>query len=110
MVLLEAAPAARARHCDSTIFRARCRAEYLQLFGECGLKVRAVTGVDPTPFRYRLLPHLRRLPRALAIATTTAVSLASLPMDSLLGRYAVDRSWHAVFVLDRDCDEGRAHA
>jgi SAM-dependent methyltransferase len=110
MVLLEAAPAGHARHCDSTIFRARRRTEYLQLFAECGLKVTEITGVDPTPFRYRLLPHLRRLPKALATATTTAVSLASLPLDALFGRYAVDRSWHAVFVLRRDNEERRAHA
>lgn len=110
MVLLEAAPAAHARHCDSTIFRARRRAEYLQLFAECGLKVTAITGVDPAPFKYRLLPHLKRLPRSLAKAMTTAASLASLPLDALFGRYAVDRSWHAVFVLSRDCDERRPHA
>ena len=109
MVLLEAAPAGHARHCDSTIFRARRRADYLQLFAECGLTVNAITGVDPAPFRYRLLPHLKRLPRALAKATTTAASLASLPLDALFGRYAVEQSWHAVFVLSRD-DERQAHA
>jgi hypothetical protein len=100
-VLLEAAPAQLASHCDSSIFRARRRSEYLELFRECGLQVRAVTGVDPAPFKYRLLPHLKRLPRPLAVATTTVASLASLPIDALLGRYAVHRSWHAVFVLSR---------
>jgi SAM-dependent methyltransferase len=104
MVLLEAAPAQRASHCDSSIFRARRRREYLDLFSECGLRVRAITGVDPAPFRYRLLPHLKRLPRPLAVAATTAASLASLPLDALMGRYAVERSWHAVFVLGRDLD------
>jgi SAM-dependent methyltransferase len=102
MVLLEAAPTAPARHCDTTIFRARHRDEYLQLFGECGLGVRSVTGVDPVPLKYYLLPHLARLPRALRVALTTATSLVSLPFDALLGRYAVDRSWHAVFVLERE--------
>lgn len=110
MVLLEAAPAGYARHCDSTIFRARRRADYLRLFAECGLTVNAITGVDPAPFKYRLLPHLERLPRALAKALTTAASLASLPLDVLFGRYAVERSWHAVFVLSRDGDERRGHA
>ena len=110
MVLLEAAPAGQARHCDTTIFRARRRDEYLELFKECGLRVLTVTGVDPAPFKYRLLPHLKRLPRALRIATTTAASLASLPLDALLGRYAVHRSWHAVFVLSRESDERPAHA
>jgi SAM-dependent methyltransferase len=110
MVLLEAAPAGQARHCDTTIFRARRRDEYLDLFKECGLRLHAVTGVDPSPFKYRLLPHLKRLPRALRIATTTAASLASLPLDALLGRYAVHRSWHAVFVLSRESDERPSNA
>jgi 2-polyprenyl-3-methyl-5-hydroxy-6-metoxy-1,4-benzoquinol methylase len=110
MVLLEAAPSERATHCDSSIFRARGRAEYLELFRECGLHVLAVTGVDPAPFKHRLLPHLKRLPRPLAVATTTAASLASLPIDALLGRYAVGRSWHAVFVLSREAARGPTHA
>ncbi len=109
MVLLEAAPTAHARHCDTSIFRARRRDEYLELFDQCGLRVRSVTGVDPAPFKYKLLPHLKRLPRALRVAATTAASLASLPFDALLGRQAVDRSWHAVFVLEHDAQR-RAHA
>jgi SAM-dependent methyltransferase len=108
MVLLEAAPAGPASHCDTSIFRARRRSEYLDLFRECGLQVRAVTGVDPAPFKHRLLPHLRRLPRGLAIATTTAASLASLPIDALLGRHAVRQSWHAVFVLN--AEQRKSHA
>jgi SAM-dependent methyltransferase len=107
MVLLEAAPASLARHCDTSIFRARQRNEYLKLFQDCGMRVRDITGVDPTPFRYRLLPHLRRLPRRLAMAASAAVSALSLPIDACIGRYAVERSWHAVFVLER---EGRGHA
>lgn len=110
MVLLEAAPARHANHCDSSIFRARLRSEYLELFYDCGLQLDAVTGVDPAPFKHRLLPHLKRLPRRLAIAATTAASLASLPIDTLLGRHAVHRSWHAVFVLSRRPGRERAHA
>lgn len=110
MVLLEAAPVRLAKHCDSSIFRARVRSEYLELFSKCGLRVTALTGVDPAPFKYRLLPHLKRLPRPLAVAATTAASLASLPIDALLGRHAVHRSWHAVFVLSRKADQGQINA
>jgi len=110
MVLLEAAPARHAKHCDTSIFRARLRSEYLELFWERGLRLEAVTGVDPSPFKYSLLPHLKRLPRPVAVAATTAASLVSLPIDALLGRHAVHRSWHAVFVLSRESDQGQRHA
>jgi SAM-dependent methyltransferase len=110
MVLLEAAPSRTATHCNTSIFRARQRSEYLDLFAACGLKVHAITGVDPAPFRYRLLPHLRRLPRQVAIAATTAVTALSLPIDALFGRYAAERSWHAVFVLGNGREKGGAHA
>jgi 2-polyprenyl-3-methyl-5-hydroxy-6-metoxy-1,4-benzoquinol methylase len=108
MVLLEAAPTRRANHCDTTIFRARCREEYLELFNDCGLNVRAITGVDPAPFKYSLLPHIKRLPRKVAIAATTVASVLSLPIDGLFGRYAAERSWHAVFVLERAEDARHA--
>jgi 2-polyprenyl-3-methyl-5-hydroxy-6-metoxy-1,4-benzoquinol methylase len=104
MVILEAAPTATAQHCDTSIFRARKRSEYLDLFLESGLHLRALTGVDPAPFRYKLLPHLRRLPRKLAIAASTVATALSLPIDACLGRYAANRSWHAVFVLERKND------
>jgi SAM-dependent methyltransferase len=110
MVLLEAAPDQAADHCDTSIFRARRRSEYLELFHDCGLQVQAITGVDPAPFKHRLLPHLKRLPRALRVVTTTIASLASLPIDALIGRYAVRRSWHAVFVLQRAPDQEQVHA
>jgi len=108
MVLLEAAPTQTAQHCDSSIFRARNRSEYLQLFADCGLRVHAISGVDPAPFKHRLLPYIRRLPRPLATAATTVASALSLPIDAWFGRYAVNRSWHAVFVLERA--PGRGHA
>jgi 2-polyprenyl-3-methyl-5-hydroxy-6-metoxy-1,4-benzoquinol methylase len=110
MVLLEAAPNRAASHCDSSIFRARQRDEYLDLFRDCGLRVKAISGVDPAPFKYSLLPHLRRLPRRLAVAATTVATALSLPIDAVIGRFAVDRSWHAVFVLECERDEGKVHA
>ena len=110
MVLLEAAPTRMANHCDSSIFRARLRSEYLELFSQCGLRTLAITGVDPAPFKHRLLPHIRRLPRRLAIAATTMASALSLPIDAMFGRHAVEKSWHAVFVLERENHQGRTHA
>jgi 2-polyprenyl-3-methyl-5-hydroxy-6-metoxy-1,4-benzoquinol methylase len=107
MVLLEAAPATIAAHCDTTVFRARQRGVYLDLFAEQGLQLRAISGVDPAPFKTWLLPHLRRLPRPLGMSALAAVTLASTPIDVLFGRAAVERSWHAVFVLERN---GGPHA
>ena len=66
MILLEAAPTSVVERCDSTVFRARQRDVYLELFRECDLELRALTGVDPAPFRTRLLPYLRKLPRAVS--------------------------------------------
>ena len=68
MVLLEAAPTARVDRCDSTVFKARQRDVYLDMFRECGLELRALTGVDPAPFRTQLLPHVRRLPGTMSLA------------------------------------------
>ncbi len=109
MVLLEAAPSRLAKHCDTSIFRARERSEYLELFKESGFRIRAITGVDPAPFKHRLLPHLRRLPRGIATAATAAATALSLPIDACFGRHAVNRSWHAVFVLERAGGRGHAH-
>ena len=101
LVLLEAAPARRAAACDTPVFRARERRSYLELFGECGLEVRAVTGVDPAPFRPWLLPHLKRMPRALRVPALALITALSLPIDVLFGRWAAGASWHAVFVVTR---------
>jgi 2-polyprenyl-3-methyl-5-hydroxy-6-metoxy-1,4-benzoquinol methylase len=108
MLLLEAAPCQATRRCDSQIFTARQRRNYVELFLDCGLQLQAVQGVDPSPFRNWLLPHLRSLPTPLHWAASTAVSALSLPFDALLGRRAVARSWHALFVLEHaECVHGR---
>ena len=109
IVLLEAAPTALADHCDSTVFEARQRDVYLRLFADCGLRLRGITGVDAAPFRTLLLPHLPHLPRHLAIAALAAATALSLPIDALFGRLAVERSWHAVFLLQSSCG-GDDHA
>lgn len=107
MVLLEAAPARLAERCDTSVFRARSRSTYLDLFRRAGLEVLAIGGVDPAPFKTWLLPHLRRLPRILAMPAILLVTLLSAPIDLILGRRAVERSWHAVFVLRKT--PGDAH-
>ena len=108
IVLLEAAPARRTVHCNSTVFQARERACYLSLFAQCGLKLRALSGVDPAPFRTWLLPRLRALPAPLRLVALGAATAASVPVDVLFGRIAVERSWHVVFVLEHE--EGSQHA
>jgi SAM-dependent methyltransferase len=109
IVLLEAAPTSFANQCDSTVFKARQRDVYLKLFADCGLELRGVTGVDAAPFRTSLLPHLPQLPRPLAMAALAVATALSLPIDALFGRLAVERSWHAVFILQSSCG-GNDHA
>jgi SAM-dependent methyltransferase len=101
LVLLEAAPCTPGR-CDTSVFTARRRDQYLALFAECGLRLRGMSGVDPAPFKSWLLPHLSRLPRPLALLAVALTTVLSAPVDTLLGRRAVARSWHAVFVLERE--------
>jgi 2-polyprenyl-3-methyl-5-hydroxy-6-metoxy-1,4-benzoquinol methylase len=101
LVLLEAAPLLRVRRCDTSVFQARERSAYLQLFEQCGLGLQALDGVDPAPFRQWLLPAVPRLPRPLSLAALALVSALALPIDLLGARRAVRRSWHAVFVLQR---------
>jgi 2-polyprenyl-3-methyl-5-hydroxy-6-metoxy-1,4-benzoquinol methylase len=109
MVLLEAAPARVAKHCDTTVFRARERSVYLNLFADAGLEVRAITGVDPAPFKTWLLPHVRRLPRSVALSALAFVTLLSAPIDMIFGRRALKQSWHAVFVLQRTGGGAHGH-
>jgi 2-polyprenyl-3-methyl-5-hydroxy-6-metoxy-1,4-benzoquinol methylase len=110
LLLLEAAPTRSTRRCDSPIFRARHRDDYLRLFTDVGLTIHAITGVDPAPFRYWLLPYLPRLPRGLATAALAFATALSTPIDALFGRRAANRSWHAVFVLRRAAREEYSHA
>jgi ubiquinone/menaquinone biosynthesis C-methylase UbiE len=102
MVLLEAAPTAAISRCDSTVFMARHRDTYLEAIRACGLKVVALTGVDPAPFRRQVLPYLRELPRVAALGLLVLTTALSLPLDLLFARRAVESSWHAVFVLEKD--------
>ncbi len=102
LIALEAAPTRAAARCDSPIFRARPRSAYLRLFAECGLRLRAITGVDPAPFRPWLLPHLPRLPQPLRTAALALATALSVPIDVPFGRWAVEHSWHAVFILHGD--------
>jgi SAM-dependent methyltransferase len=99
IVLLEAAPTEPVNRCDTTVFKARPRESYLDLFRDCNLEVTALTGVDPAPFRSRLLPHVRSLPRALSMGLIALTTLLSLPINGFLGRLCPAASWHAVFVL-----------
>ena len=101
MILLEAAPTANVSRCDTSIFTARERDVYLDLFDACGLEVIALTGVDPAPFTKRLLPYLRKLPRPAGLSLLALATALSLPIDARFGRRAVKHSWHAVFVLER---------
>jgi 2-polyprenyl-3-methyl-5-hydroxy-6-metoxy-1,4-benzoquinol methylase len=101
LILLEAAPERAVTSCNSPVFRARQREEYRRLFAACGLRLEAVTGVDPAPFRYWLLPHLPRIPRLLRTAALLAVTLLSMAIDVPFGRAAAGHSWHAVFILKR---------
>jgi SAM-dependent methyltransferase len=100
MLLLEAAPRARVGRCDSSVFTARTRAVYCDLLADCGLKLRTLSGVDPAPFRTLLLPHLSRMPGLLRTAALGVATGLSLPINGLLGRRWLERSWHVVFVLE----------
>ncbi len=100
MVLLEAAPDGDVRRCDTTVFRARHRNIYREIFRACGLRVHASTGVDPAPFRTGLLPYIRKLPRGLSSGLLALATALSVPVNVLFGRRAVRSSWHVVFVLE----------
>lgn len=101
MILLEAAPTRQVEKCNTSVFVARPRERYLEAIRANGLEVRAIAGVDPAPFRRDLLPLLGKTPRALRPGLLWLATAASLPVNALFGRAAVESSWHAVFVLGR---------
>ena len=110
LVLLEAAPERSIGSCDSPIFQARPRSDYLRLFAECGLTLRAIRGVDPAPFKIWLWPHLPRLAPPVLTAALILAAALSIPIDVLFGRRAVGRSWHAVFILEHAREHAPEHA
>ena len=101
-VLLEAAPTRANSACDTQVFRARTAAQYLAAFQQAGLRAVRITGVDPAPFKQRILPRYRTMPRFAARAALFAATALSLPWDVLLGRRLASASWHKVFVLEHD--------
>jgi 2-polyprenyl-3-methyl-5-hydroxy-6-metoxy-1,4-benzoquinol methylase len=101
-VLLEAAPSRPNAACDTHVFRARTAAQYLQAFRGAGLRAVRVTGVDPAPFKQRVLPRYRTMPPLAARAAMFAATALSLPFDALLGRRLAEASWHKVFLLEHD--------
>jgi len=101
-VLLEAAPSQANASCDTAVFRARTADQYLDAFRAAGLRAVRVTGVDPAPFKTRVLPRYRTLPPLAAKTTLFAATALSLPVDALLGRRLTDASWHKVFLLEHD--------
>jgi len=107
MVFLEAAPDTVFTRCDTTVFKARQREMYLNLFSECGLVLKHLGGVDPAPFRSRLLPYVKGLSGRAALALLGLATALSLPIDAVLGRRAVLHSWHAVFVLELRLGDAR---
>jgi ubiquinone/menaquinone biosynthesis C-methylase UbiE len=106
MVVLEAAPDRDVSSCNTSIFKARHRDVYLELFQQCGLRLSALTGVDPAPFRTRLLPHVRKLSPRLSGPLLAVATGLSIPVNAVFGRRALRSSWHAVFVLEHGENNG----
>ncbi|HEX8620280.1 MAG TPA: class I SAM-dependent methyltransferase [Thermoanaerobaculia bacterium] len=101
-VLLEAAPSRLDTSCDTHVFRARTAGQYLAAFRAAGLNVVKITGVDPAPFKQKVLPRYRTLAPVAAKSAMFVATALSLPYDAILGRSLPEHSWHKVFVLERD--------
>jgi 2-polyprenyl-3-methyl-5-hydroxy-6-metoxy-1,4-benzoquinol methylase len=101
-VLLEAAPTRPNGSCNTPVFRARTAAQYVEAFRAAGLRAVRVHGVDPAPWKQRVLPRYRTLPRFAAVAALFAATALSLPYDAIFGRRRTADSWHKVFVLEHD--------
>jgi 2-polyprenyl-3-methyl-5-hydroxy-6-metoxy-1,4-benzoquinol methylase len=102
IVLLEAAPTQPNASCNTAVFRARTAGQMTRAFADAGLRVIGVSGVDPAPWKQKVLPRYRSLPRAAAHSALFAATALSLPYDALFGRMLTARSWHKVFLLERD--------
>lgn len=101
-ILLEAAPTRPNDACDTGVFRARTARQYLDAFRAAGLRPRRISGVDPAPFKQKILPRYRAMPRFAARASLFAATAFSLPWDVLFGRRLSGASWHKVFLLEHD--------
>lgn len=100
MVLVEVAPSQLNSKCDTPVFIAHTLETYAALGAAHGLRLAAVTGVDPMPLKTRFLPYYKRLPRPLAVSGLALATALSLPIDALLGRRLVRSSWHKVLVFE----------
>lgn len=101
-VLLEAAPTRSNDACNTAVFRARTEEQYVAAFRAAGLRVAGVTGVDPAPFKTRVLPRYRTMHPLAAKTVMFGATALSLPVDALLGRRLTAASWHKVFLLEHD--------
>jgi len=98
LVLVEAAPSADHRRCDTATFRARTLQSYLEKLNAAGLAVVDVRGVDPSPLKLWVVPRFKTWPRALAVGALLLATLISLPIDILFARLLTGRSWHKIVV------------
>lgn len=105
-VILEAAPSHRNATCDTAVFTARTMDDYLAAFRDAGLVPVSISGVDPAPFKTKILPFYRDMRRGFREIALLGVTMASLPIEVLAGRRWVNASWHKVFVL-RHAEESR---
>jgi 2-polyprenyl-3-methyl-5-hydroxy-6-metoxy-1,4-benzoquinol methylase len=98
LILLEAAPTHSTARCDTAVFRARNFQWYQEALQAAGLCVAARAGVDPMPFKLWLLPYYRRLPVPIATLALAVATALAWPLDWLLRRWLVERSWHKVII------------
>ncbi len=108
MVLVEVAPARLNSRCDTPIFTAHTLETYVGIGAAHGLRLAALTGVDPMPLKTQFLPYYKRLPRPFALTGLAAATALSLPIDALLGRRLVRASWHKVLVFEGASDTAHA--
>jgi ubiquinone/menaquinone biosynthesis C-methylase UbiE len=105
LVALEAAPSGTCHRCNTPFFTARSLDWYRGALRGAGLALVSIGGVDPMPCKTWLLPHYRRLPRALAWGSLALATAVSFPIDLVLGGLMPRRSWHKVLAA-RHAAEG----